>query len=105
MGKHPKDYALNLAGVQILHFITAGTDPKVNERGQRAAEAGALSKSIKLMKVFPKPEKPAKKASGKADVHLADHCVAGIRNITACSDELARQARELGPNQACVAER
>ena len=104
-----KDYALHHLGVQIIRFITAGSDTKVNERGQTAAQQGALKLLIGAIKAFPKPEKPEKRRVEKGKrtlgdgIHLVDHAIAAIRNITACSDELGRQAREAGAQSTWVA--
>ena len=104
-----KDYALNHLGVQLIRFITAGSDPKVNERGQSAAQQGALKLLISAIKAFPKPEKPEKRRVEKGKrtlgdaIHLVDHAIAAIRNITACSNELGQQAIKAGAQSAWVA--
>ena len=94
--------------VSILRFVTAGEDPKANERGKKAAEPGTLKVLIDVIALFPKKE-GAKRSSVKgnlaASMHLVDHAVAAIRNITACSEDLGRQAREAGAQQAWVAKR
>ena len=99
-------YELKCSCCQVLSAISSGSDGNVVERCERAAAAGAIRVLIEVINANPKPEQKsavAKAGPGKgATLHLVDHAVAALRNITSSSEVLAKEARSAGARQEWI---
>ena len=95
------NYEMHSQCCQAIRYLTDGKDAKANERRQCVADAGAIPLLLAAIKAYPETALP--KGKGKnVPVHLHDHAVASIRNITAASDELSRKAREAGARKEWI---